>query len=194
MVVQCFSALSSYNNDIIKNIYKTKEDIIIDGAPFVEGLSYIYRESILYDSDDYYHASYYNFSFWLSFKKYILISHFGFKSRIVDNKAWCPPNNVSISGCVGNRCKNIFKEESSNKYNTIDIVVSPTSRGVFDMLNFSIAGNVVGQIELFGCACDTLDECYFHYLRNLFTCKCTKHAFISLFFVINLITKQSASM
>ena len=51
MVFQRFIPVSPYNNGVIKNTYKSSDDIKIDGAPVVLGYAGIYRENIFDDSE-----------------------------------------------------------------------------------------------------------------------------------------------
>ena len=178
--------IKPYNNGLVKALYKTKEDIQVDG-PTPVSFQWIFKEAILYDTTDNYYHSGEKLNISLNFKKYILISHFSVRTHYSnDSPAW-PPENISINGCIDGSCIPIYREDISNRYNTIKMTLSPVSPGVFNMLNFDVNGSVIGYLEIFGYACDTLKECNGKLLMHKCTFNCNKYR-MSNSFLLTLIT------
>ena len=175
-----------YNNGLIKAIYKREDEIEIKG-PTPASYNWTFEKAIFYDTTDNYYHSGEKLNFSTKFKKFILISHFSARTHYDNNNVpFKPPRNISIDGCIEGKCIPIFREETSERYDTTKMVLSPVSPGVFDVLNFYVNGNILGYLDIFGFACDTLKECTGKLLMRKCTFNCNKrsmclHIFASVF-------------
>ena len=199
MVVGRFVPRYPYTNGIIKSIYKTKDDIKVEVSsldPFHP--STIYETAIFEDNESYFQSHALESYITLTFKKYIFISHFALRPKIVDNKHWRPPRNVSLTSCLDRMCTINHKEDSSGKYENTKMILTPVIPSVSNVFNFTISGvgrgeegakfHTIGRLEIFGFSCDTKEECNGKLLNIINTCKTKQSLHTSIYFIIILNT------
>ena len=187
-------------NGIIKNTYRSEEDISVDVSSInTKHHDYIYKTAIFEDNESYFQSTSLSSSITLTFKKYIFISHFAIKPRIIDSASWYPPQNVSLVSCLDEKCTINHKEETLSKYKSTKMILTPVIPSVSKVFNFFLDGviqkdqranfHAIGRLEMFGFSCDTKEECNgkLMYFFNTYKVQCTKHVsyIIYMIFVIS---------
>ena len=183
MVVRRFFSRYPYTNGITKELHKTKDEIKVEYSSIDTVYPTTIYETAIFEDNDSYFQSYLSSESYiaLTFDKYVFISHFAIRPRIVDNKQWCPPKNVSLTSCLDGICFDNYKEEASEKYESTKMKLTPVIPSVSNIFNFSLSGvgtgsevkrwHTIGRLEIFSFMCDTKEECNGKLMNIVNTCK-----------------------
>ena len=195
MSIRYFRPYLPYNHGIVKRnfISNTSKNILVDVSSCTQLYPTVYPSAVLQDDTTYYQPWNQGMSTVnITFEKAILLSHFSFQARAVDNMAWHYPNEWTMHGCMNDVCTLIAKNTRDDLFNQITpklVVVTP---GVFHKIMFRSINTtyqyaVIRRLEFFGYTCDKDDICNgrlihksYGYQKNWFN-----HIhFLSLFLVL----------